>query len=329
MPHQLESMFYRGEVPWHKLGTPVTEALTVEQAIQLAGLDWSVSVQNIPPIEVNGQTIRIDTKLIMRDDNGTKLGEVGPDYKPLQNAESFKFFNPFVQSGEATFETAGSLQFGKRIWILAKLNKPDSVIVPESDDRVAKYILLSNSHDGTLAIRVGFTPIRVVCANTLSLAHNSNASQLLRIKHRGNVSETLDRVQQIVNIANQRFEATAEQYKALANKQINAETLEKYVKIVFSQKTTLKQIEEQAGIVQVKEQRSNVLPKVTELFEHGRGNDMPGVKGTFWAAYNAVTEYIQYNRGTDEARRLDSTWFGPGQTLNQKALSTAIELVAA
>ena len=315
MSHEIENMMYVGQTPWHKLGIQVTQAPSIEEAIKLAGLDWKVGLKPL----FTGQGESVEAFATYRETDNRILGVVGPQYKPLQNADAFKFFNPFLQSGETSLETAGSLRNGQRVWILAKINREDSVIVKQSDDRVAKYLLLSNSHDGTLAIRVGFTPIRVVCNNTLSLAHNAGGSQLLRVKHTGNVNENLEKIQQIINVANERFEATADQYRLLASKQVNSADLEKYVKIVFSQ----------ANNNPEKATRSNVLNKIVPLFEHGRGNNMPGVAGTLWAAYNAVTEYIQYERGTNETNRLDSTWFGTGNALNKKALDTALELVAA
>jgi phage/plasmid-like protein (TIGR03299 family) len=330
LPHEIENMFYMGDAPWHKLGVKVETAPTMEQAVKLAGLDWNVSL--VPLLTADTGKL-VTHQAVQRDSDQSILGVVGPDYKPLQNTEAFKFFDVFLQSKECTLETAGSLREGKRVWIMTKLNRPDSVIVPQADDKVTKYLLLSNSHDGTLAIRVGFTPVRVVCANTLAMAHGSGSSQLLKVRHRGNVVETLERIKEIINVANQRFEATADQYRLLASKQINQAELEKYVKVVFAQKSILQTAEQEAGLVIPKEENtSRILNKIQPLFEHGKGNDLPGVAGTMWAAYNAVTEYIQYERGhstTTEANRFDSTLFGTGQTLNKKALETAVDLVAA
>src|SRR6185295_11897446 len=127
----------------------------------------------------------------------------------------------------AQIETAGSLRQGKRVWVLAKINRDPLVI--KGNDVVEKYVLLSNSHDGTLAVRVGFTPIRVVCNNTLSMAINSEASKLIRIKHTKNVVSNLESVQEIMNLADQEFQATAEQYRMLTRKDINSKDLEKYI----------------------------------------------------------------------------------------------------
>ena len=268
----------------------------------------------------------VDALATYRKDNNEILGVVGKNYKVLQNQEAFQFFQPFLDANEATLETAGSLMNGRRVWVLAKINRPDSVIVAKSDDRVSKFILLSNSHDGTLAIRVGYTPIRVVCNNTLTAAIGGRSSALLRIKHMGDVVQTLNDVRDVMNLADQTFEATAEKYRILAGKEINRHDLEKYVKIVFA---TPKQEEEAILSGEELTSGARVMGRIVELFENGRGNDLPGVKGTMWAAYNAVTEYLQYERGQNESTRLDSLWFGAGATMNKKALQTAVDIATA
>jgi len=324
MSHELEiidgngQMFYRGETPWHKLGTFIDpeKELTSEEAIVAAGLDWEVETQ---PLYLADGTLA-PSRAVVRTDRNDILGVVGNGYTPLQNRKAFDFFDPFIQSKQAFFETAGSLRGGKRVWVLATLNS--DVMRIKGDDVVKKYILLSNSHDGTMAVRAGFTPIRVVCNNTLSMAHQKGTSQLVRINHGSNVEENVERVREIMNLANQQFEATAEQYRFLANKQVNQTDLETLVKLVF---TGPKYVEmEKDGLTPNKRIIENIIP----LFEKGRGNDMAEIKGTAWAAYNAVNEYLQYERGSDEDTRLNNMWFGDSATLNQRALDIITKIVA-
>jgi phage/plasmid-like protein (TIGR03299 family) len=257
-----------------------------------------------------------------RSSDGRILGVVGPTYNPLQNSEAFDFFRPFLESGEAAIETAGSLRMGQRVFVLAKLKLDPMEVV--KNDAVQKYVLLSNSHDGTLAVRVGFTPIRVVCANTMALAHDSKASKLIRVRHTKNVLDNLDQIRSVMNLANAEFEATAEQYRLLASKEINQADLEKYVKLVFN--TNKKLAEAEGNIDSLNNRR--LINGVQPLFEKGRGNDMPGVKGTLWAAYNAVSEYLQYERGSDDQARLDQMWFGQGAQLNKRALDVGVMMAA-
>lgn len=313
MAHEIESMFFTGETPWHGLGVQLPEAPTTEAAIRAARLDWRVLTR--PCATIDG--VPVPAQATIRESDGRVLGVVGPRYEPLQNQDAFAFFDPFLDAGEATLETAGSLRDGQRIWVLAKLKRDPVVIVPQADDVVLRYLLLSNSHDGTLAVRVGYCPIRVVCANTMAMAHEHAASRLIRVKHRKGVKDTLDDVREAMNLASAEFEATADQLRRLAATPILSEDLRKYVKRVFDVQETGPD-SEAAG--------ERLLARVVPLVEQGRGNDVEGVRGTLWAAYNGVTEYLAYERGRDAGVRLDSLWFGAAQRLNQRALSVALEM---
>lgn len=319
MAHEIENLLYVGAAPWHKLGRRFEIPPSLEEALVAAGLDWTVSTEPL----FSGSGEEVDAMLTRRSSDQSILGVVGPNYTPLQNTEAFEFFRPFLDEKAAAIETAGSLRHGKRVWILAKINRDPMVI--KGDDVVEKFVLLSNSHDGTLAVRVGFTPIRVVCNNTLSMAVNSKASQLIRVKHTKNVVQNLENIQEIMNMADAEFQATADQYRFLSSKEINSKDLEKYVKLVFNSSAKLAEV---AGNL---ESLSNkrILESVIPLFEKGRGNDMNGIKGTYWAAYNAVNEYLQYERGDEVSTRMDSMWFGDSATKNKKALDTALILAAA
>lgn len=318
MAHEIENMFYMNETPWHGLGTRVIEIPTIDEAIAASGLNWKVGLKDL--VTVDGEAVK--HKATFRETDGKILGVVGPSYKPLQNLEAFKFFQPFLDQGVATLETAGSLRGGQRVWVMAKIKADPIVIVPKANDVVQSYILLSNSHDGTLAVRVGFTPVRVVCANTMAMAHSSDASKLIRVRHSQNVEEALVAIRDVMNVAKSEFEASAEQFKLLASKQINARDLERYVKMVFN-------VNKDLTIEELDEKGSRVMAKILPLFEKGRGNDLDGVKGTYWAAYNAVNEYLQYERGSEAAARLDSMWFGTSASMNKKALDTAVGMVLA
>lgn len=319
MAHEVEQMFVVGAAPWHNLGRRFEVPPSLEEALVAAGLDWKVTTEPL----FSGAKEQVEAMLTRRSSDNSILGVVGPKYVPLQNTEAFDFFKPFIDEKAAAIETAGSLRQGKRVWVLAKINRDPLVI--KGNDIVEKYVLLSNSHDGTLAVRVGFTPIRVVCNNTLSMAINSEASKLIRIKHTKNVAANLESVQEIMNLADQEFQATAEQYRMLTTKDINSKDLEKYIKIVFN--TTAKLVEVGGNTADLSNKR--IIEQIVPLFEKGRGNDMAEIKGTMWAAYNAVNEYLQYERGSDNSNRMDNMWFGDSARLNKKALETALILAAA
>lgn len=319
MAHLVESMFSVQKTPWHKLGTIVQNAPTAEEAIKLAGLNWQVVERQLFSLSgPEGQDFeRIKThKTLLRSDNWKPLSVVGEKYTPLQNDKAFDFFNPFIESGLASFETAGSLREGKTIWILAKLNKAPIEI--GKGDPVNKYLLLSNSHDGTMAVRTGFTPIRVVCANTLALSHEFKTSKLLRVNHSKKVVENLDKIQEIINAADAKFEATAEQYQALSRKDVNQKDLEKYVDIIFTSTNLNAERKELA--------RKKALQNIQRLFETGYGADLKSARGTYWGLYNSVTQYLSYENGRNEDSRLNSLWFGNAYRKNQEALNLALKM---
>ena len=186
------------------------------------------------------------------------------------------------------------------------------------DDEIAKFVLLSNGHDGKLAVHLGFTPIRVVCANTEAMARGSKASKLIRVRHHRFVKNNVEKLRDIMNLANQEFETTADNYRFLASRQINSKDLRKYVKIVFN-------VQEQED-EDISTRTENIIKSVENLFLTGKGNDLPGVQGTYWAAYNAMSEHLNYNKGRSNENRMDSLWFGQNGNLNQKALDTALAL---
>lgn len=318
MAHEVESMMFVNETPWHRLGRRFTTAPSLEEAIVAAGLDWQVTTEKV--FDSNGNVL--PALLTRRSSDGNVLGVVGPTYTPLQNDKAFEFFRPFFDANLASIETAGSLRMGKRVWVLAKINSEQMVV--KGNDTVEKYVLLSNSHDGTLAVRVGFTPVRVVCQNTLSVAISSASSKLIRLRHSRNVESNLEKIQEVMNLANAEFEATADQYRILAKIDINKKDLEKYVKLVFNASQKIMEVD--GDLEQINNNR--IMEKITPLFEQGMGNDMPEVKGTLWTAYNAVTEFLQYHRGEDVGTRLDSLWFGQGAQLNKKALQVAVTMAA-
>ena len=207
MAHEIETTAYFGARPWHGLGTALGEADLYDwpSASRKSGLDWEVEM--VPLVTADSQA-QVTHRAVRRTSDSRILGVVGPRYTPLQNKDAFGWFQPFLETKQASLHTAGSLKGGSRVWVLAKLDRDPLVIA--AGDEVEKFILLSHGHDGTLAVRAGFTPIRVVCQNTLSMAHGSDAGRLIRIRHTRDVLENLANVREIMDLANAEFEATAE-----------------------------------------------------------------------------------------------------------------------
>lgn len=316
MPHEVETMAYFGEKPWHGLGTEMTpeDCFDWQSACRRAGLDWEV--EKIPLVTADEARQQVDHYAVRRKSDGRILGAVGPRYTVLQNAETFKWFTPWLESKEAALHTCGALRQGSRVWVLARINRPPMQIAP--GDEVEKYLLLSHSHDGSLAVRCGLTSIRCVCSNTLALAHNADASKLIRVKHSRSVHDNLAAIRETISIANERFEATAEQYRRLVRKSINQQDVRRYVYRVL-------EIEDES---KASTRIKNIAQQIIDLAETGRGNDLPSVRGTYWTAWNGLAEYLSYRRGNSNASRLDSLWFGDSAVLNKKALDIALDMAA-
>lgn len=317
MAHEVESMFTVGKKPWHNLGHVFeTAPTTVEAAMEAAGLNWTVSKKPLWA-DVDGQLYKVPNhQSVMRDSDRKVLGVVGGRYTPLQNAAAFETFQPFLDAGAASFESAGSLRNGKRVWILARLTGEYGV---SNDDAILPFVLLAHGHDGSLAIRYGLTPIRVVCANTLAMAQSSRESQLLKVRHTASARDTLERVTESINVAKGRFEATVAQYRALASKNISTKDLNRYFRV-------LNNVDPEAAEGKLSTKMKNKLSRLVGIFESGRGMDLKSAKGTYWGAYNAITEDLSHNAGQNNDNRYNTVWFGPD---NRKALTTALQMSAA
>lgn len=183
MSANVESMLYVGrKAPWHGLGVSVEEAPESREALRLAGLDWNV-VQGDVFTEWGKQIENM--KVNLRDTDQKVLGVVSDKYRIIQNEEAFSFTDALIGEG-VRYETAGSLADGKMVWMLAKL--PERYLI--GGDEITPYLLFFNSHDGSSAVRVAMTPIRVVCQNTLNLAL-STARRSWGVKHVGDIQDKL------------------------------------------------------------------------------------------------------------------------------------------
>ena len=314
MPAAVENMMFVGTTPWHGLGNQVDEGIGIGDAMIAAGLDWEVGLKDLQTVD----GVPVSHRATYRKTDGSILGVVGPRYTPLQNKDAFDWFQPFLDANECSIHTAGSLHSGQKVWVLAQLNRDNSEIV--SGDEVCKFILLSNSHDGSTAIRVGYTPIRVVCVNTLAFAHNHTNSKLIRIRHTRSSQKNLEQVRDIMDNINAEFEATAEQYRFLASKTFNQKDIEKYVKVVLGIDKTPDE--------DIKTRTRNILDDILARIE-GPKQSATNVRGTWWAAYNGFNEYLNYAKGRTTDNRLDSLWFGQNANDNIKALNSAIEFANA
>lgn len=220
----VESMFSVRETPWHGLGEIVENAPTSKDAIHMAGLDWSVN--SAPIFDQNGNEIS-GYKANTRDKDSSVLGIVSDRYKIVQNSEAFEFTDSLFDENEITYETAGSLRNGKTIWLLAKM--PTTKIL---GDDVDPYICFANTHDGTGAIKVCATPIRVVCNNTLNIAL-STAKRSWSTKHMGDMAGKLHEAQVTLGLMNEYMDKLDEAADKYANIKITDAQIENVLNELF------------------------------------------------------------------------------------------------
>jgi len=313
------AMAYFGPAPWHGLGTQLENPATAEEAIVAAGLDYEVELT--PLMTLDGIPVP-QRKAVVRDDTLDVLGVVGNSYQPVQNRECFGFLDGVVGEGELRYHTAGALRLGERVWMLAKL--PDEIRVKDSDDITEKFLLLSNSHDGSSSLRVFFTPIRVVCANTLSIAEREGQRQGISIVHKGNPVEKVRQAQTVLGLADRFYRQVSEKMEFLARHYPSREQLEDFFSDLYPDR------EESRS-----RRAANVRDQLFKLFESGMGQEIPEIRHSTWAALNAVTEYIDHHRPTrvknelDRAdQRLDAIWFGSGARLKERAWELALQMAS-
>lgn len=317
-------MFYVGQSPWHSLGNPFPRVATTEEAIEASGMGWTVSLQ---PLYRHRDGQAYESRLVrsvVRDDTHEEIGSVGMDYTLFQNREMFEFCDTLVGESAAMYHTAGSLRGGSRVWVLAKL--PQNLVVVPGDE-VEKYFLLASGHDGGLSLTARFTDIRVVCANTLSAALSEpGAKWEMKVRHTQNVKDRVEEARKVLQVGLRYFEVLGRKYQALAAATIDAMMAQQYFEAVIPITKTSKD-EDSPRI-----KRTHEI--LAYLFQEGRGNQLPGVKNTMWAALNAVSEYVDHVRGVRRDGVPRETWaeaalFGSGMLLKQKAFTEALAFVGA
>ena len=216
----IESLFYVRETPWHGQGIRVEDAPTSEEAIILAGLDWTVDQQKIylaDGTEVKGNYANV------RSSDNKPLGIVGDRYKIVQNTDAFAFTDALLGEG-VRYETAGSLKDGRVIWLLARMPEQIEIL----GDKVDPYMVFTNTHDGSGAVRVCMTPVRVVCNNTLNAAMRG-AKRVWSARHTGSVTNKLDDARETLQFANQYLQETKNTFEELHKVKLNEFTLYKMV----------------------------------------------------------------------------------------------------
>jgi phage/plasmid-like protein (TIGR03299 family) len=298
---------YANATPWHGLGQQLTQDAPIDVWRKEAGLDWNAKLSPVTFNPSGDELVTVENQnVIYRDDTFAPLGVVTDRYKVHQPAEVLEFFNTLVQSAGFTLEVAGAIKGGKRIWALANVNKEAVVL---HDDAVRGYLLLSTSFDGTAATIGQFTSIRVVCNNTLSAADQENAPSRVVLTHGAQFDQSLmrDRLGLVVS----GFEGMMDKYRKLARQGVSSEYVRDFTNTLFPasynpQTNTFKE--------------SRGFKRVLELFDGaGMGATNHGVYGTKWGLLNAVSQYVDHERGHNVDTRMNNAWFGNGNRMKSQA----------
>ena len=320
-----DGMAYVGRRPWHNLGTFVEgQAMTAAQAIEAASLDWEVVSEpvyrHIPADDWRPYHYKeiANKRAIVRKDTDDVFGVFSDGYTPVQNREAFDLIDAVVGSGDATFHTVGSLFGGRRVWMLCKLQGDYKL---DNGEKLESFILLDNSHDGTAALRMRLTSVRVVCSNTLGAATTSRAA--FRAKHTSGIMARASDARDLLGLNAAYMERLIEDANRIAEQAwSHAEMKDMTYKLLDLDDDVA--FDMQRGI------KAPAASKMLDLFYLGEGN-----KGeTKWDAFNAVTEYLDYSKGsraidsldstddTDVSRRLQNSWLGSGgEQMRAKAWS--------
>ena len=325
-------MMYVGRTPWHGLGQQLEQVATAEDAIAAAGLDWEVAMEPVFAATPLHRSLREEykaTKANLSDKEKVELlarmqnsfeeipgkraavrseprkhfGIFSTQYKPLQNRDAFQFFDSVVGAGEAIYHTAGSLGGGARVWILAKL--PGDLKLSNTEV-IEKYILLCNSHDGSLAVTMKPTSIRVVCQNTLSVAMGRETDKLFRAIHTTNIMDRVNQAREALGLQEAYFQMMMRGIERLADTRMKEAEVEPFLVKLFGQ-------EENPENISTK--MKNNMDKVASLYYGGTAT----FGESRWDMMNAVTEYTDHWRGSNDEKRLDAAWFGSGKILKQQA----------
>ena len=286
MPANVETMYSAVDTPWHRIGTVTDKAVNSEQAINHAGLDWTVSTRPVVTFdranETEGNFIDIpDTFATVRDSDDTVLGVVGDRYKVVQNKECFNFLDTVVDDSEATYETAGSLNNGKIVWMMLNLGKEIKV----DEDRTVPYLLMVNSHDGSTSVRGLPTPIRVVCSNTLRLALSSNAYKGFSFRHTQNVDGRIQQARTLLELSYEYVDGFQEEMEKLLDTTITDDmfydVLENLMPLPIAKENNASQVS------RVNQQRASIEKLWYEP-------EFANQQGTAWSLLNSVSNYEQW-----------------------------------
>jgi phage/plasmid-like protein (TIGR03299 family) len=328
-------MFSVRETPWHKQGIVLDAPPSTDEALKAAKLDWRV--HKVPlHIETDrflhntdGSMVRYNNEPVQRmastefyatvryGDDGTPhiLGQVSARYAVLQNTDAFKVFDQILLPEGFTYETAGAIKGGKRVWILAK--GPEGLVVGD-EDALDRFVLLVTSHDGSMNVRLMPTATRVVCNNTLTWALKKGENDGFSIRHTGDVNGKVSDASQALLWANGSFKDAVDVWNRMYEYRIPVDVAQRFFLRVVPKLADRETVDGKPNTWQ------KAFNDIAECYLYGRGN-----KGeTLWDAYQALAEWIDHKKNTAADRAVDYAFFGEGGKIKQRAFDIAREVLA-
>lgn len=322
MSHLLEQMAYVGQAPWHGLGSSLSPKQPLEIWQREAGMDWQIQES---PVHFKADAVGHlgtihsfpEQKVLYRSDTKAPLSVVSNRYQVVQPREVLEFYRDLTEISGYELETAGVLKGGKKFWALARTGHATAL---KGNDQVNSYLLLATSCDGTLATTATPTTVRVVCNNTLTISLNGS-SHAIKVPHSTRFDSQT--VKKQLDIAVSQWEEFMYRMRTLTERKVQwPEAMGFFMEVLCDMRSG-------APIPEVLPNK-RAMEKVQSLYEgKGRGSDLESARGTAWGLLNAVTEYIDHERRARSSEyRVDSAWFGRGAAIKQRALDSALRLVA-
>jgi len=305
---------------WNRVGTKVEGSMTASEALTKGGLDWTVQMQPAK-VTFNGKTSIVPGKFVpVRTSDGRPLGVVGNSYKPVQNVDALNFMDTYIGRGEAEYVTVGNIGDGKLIWMLAKMPNTSTDV-----DLVERYMLMSTSHNGVSPVMLAALDFRIWCANQIQAAIRKAKNKFI-IHHTTNVELRMADARKAFDGSMKYFGEIDTIFGRMKEIKFTQTQLLSLVEKVFAAPNEDKSNRQVNRVEAIQE-------KIVDLSLHGMGTNLPGVKGTLWGSYNAVTEYLNHHTkikggkgASAEEKLLGSTWFGTIGMKTQKAFDTALEM---
>ncbi|HGW5129788.1 TPA: DUF932 domain-containing protein [Acinetobacter baumannii] len=344
MAHQVETMAFVGQTPWHGLGNQLTRNEPIEVWAEQAGMDWRIESSNVSYMAKNerGQSIIMpydEQRVLYRSDTHAPLSVVSQRYQEVQPRDILEFYRDLTEQSGFELETAGVLKGGRKFWALARTGQSAAL---KSKDVSNGYILLATACDGTLATTAQFTSIRVVCNNTLAIALRGQNSSAGMVKVPHSTKFDAEKIKQQLGISVRGWDEHMYEMKQLSQRKVTQQEAAAYFDAVFNN-TTMSTTDQEESIIQYylkaasmdkksnckSEPNGRAMSKAMEMFNgQGRGAELSSAKDTAYGLLCSITEFCDHERrAMSRDHRLNSAWFGIGATIKQRGLEQALSML--